>query len=63
MLQIKTTFQSKNWNKRLSEYCEENKKAKAIRKSLNEEQREQVKKDIEAAVNLIKQTFKNINNK
>ena len=30
MLEMKTTYQSKNWNKRLKEYCKENKRKKAI---------------------------------
>ena len=63
MIQVKTTYQSKNWDKRIAKYCEENKKAKAIRNSLTKKQREQVKKDLEDAVNFVKQTFKNMESK
>ncbi|BAQ85693.1 hypothetical protein [uncultured Mediterranean phage uvMED] len=52
-------YQSPGWNKRLSKWCAENRKAKAIRKSLTNEQRKQVKKDIANACNFINQTFKN----
>ena len=62
MIKIKTTYQSKNWDKRLSEWCAENRKAKAIRKSLTDEQREQVKKDLKVAVNFVNQTLINQNN-
>ena len=62
MIQIKTTYQSKNWNKRIAKYCEENRKAKAIRNSLTKEQKEQVKKDLKDAVNFVKQTLINQNN-
>ncbi len=54
-----TTYKSKNFDKRLSKWCAENRKAKAIRNSLTNEQREQVKKDIANACNFINQTFKN----
>jgi len=63
MIQLKTTYQSKNWDKRIAKYCEENRKAKAIRNSLTKEQKEQVKKDLEDAVNFVKQTFKNMESK
>ena len=62
MIQIKTTYQSKNWNKRIAKYCEENRKAKSIRNSLTKEQKEQVKKDLKDAVNFVKQTLINQNN-
>ena len=32
--EIKTTYQSKNWNKRLSKWCEENKIKKEINKQI-----------------------------
>ena len=34
MLEMETTYQSKNWDKKLSQWCKENRRAKAIRKSL-----------------------------
>ena len=63
MWEEKTTYQSKNWDKRISEYCAENRKAKAIRKSFTKEQREQIKKDLESVSNFVKQTLINQNNK
>ena len=54
-----TTYKSKNFDKRLAEWCAENRKAKAIRKSLNKEQREQVKKDLKFVSNFVKQTLIN----
>ena len=63
MIEMKTTYQSKNWNKRINEYCKENRKAKAIRKSLTKKQREQVQKDLKFVSNFVKQTFKNMENK
>jgi hypothetical protein len=62
MWKEKTTYQSKNWDKRISEYCAENRKAKAIRKSFTKEQREQIKKDLESVSNFVKQTLINQNN-
>jgi hypothetical protein len=62
MWEEKTTYQSKNWDKRISEYCAENRKAKAIRKSFTKEQREQIKKDLESVSNFVKQTLINQNN-
>ena len=56
-----TTYKSKNFDKRLAEWCAENRKAKAIRKSLNKEQKEQVKKDLEFVSNFVKQTLINQN--
>ena len=63
MLEMKTTYQSKNWDKKLSEWCKENRRAKAIRKSLTKKQREQVQKDLKFVSNFVKQTFKNMENK
>ena len=63
MITEKTTYQSKNWNKRLSQWCKENRRAKAIRKSLTKKQREQVQKDLKFVSNFVKQTFKNMENK
>ena len=60
---MKTTYQSKNWNKRLASYCAENRRAKAIRKSLTKKQRAQAKKDLEFVSNFVKQTFKNMEKK
>jgi hypothetical protein len=59
---MKTIYTSKNWDKRLSEYCMENRKAKAIRKSLTEEQKQQIKKDLDFVANFVKQTLINQNN-
>jgi len=59
---MKTIYTSKNWDKRLSEYCKENRKAKAIRKSLTEEQKQQIKKDLDFVANFVKQTLINQNN-
>ena len=39
MITEKTTYQSKNWDKRLSQWCKENRRAKAIRKSLTKKQK------------------------
>jgi|TARA_R100001530_G_scaffold45791_2_gene34439 hypothetical protein len=57
-----TTYKSKNFDKRLAEWCAENRKEKAIRKSLNKEQREQLKKDLKFVSNFVKQTLINQNN-
>ena len=54
-----TTYKSKNFDKRLAEWCAENRKEKTIRKSLNKEQREQVKKDLKFVSNFVKQTLIN----
>ena len=54
-----TIYKSKNYDKRLSKWCAENRKAKAIRNSFTKEQREQVKKDIDQTVNFVKQTLLN----
>jgi hypothetical protein len=62
MIQIKTTYQSPNWDKRLNEYCKENRKAKAIRNSLTNKQREQVKKDIKKATAFVTATLNNMEN-
>ena len=63
MLEMETTYQSKNWDKKLSQWCKENRRAKAIRKSLTKKQREQVQKDLKFVSNFVKQTFKNMENK
>jgi hypothetical protein len=62
MIKIKTTYQSPNWDKRLNEYCKENRKAKAIRNSLTKKQREQVKKDMKKALSFVTATLKNMEN-
>jgi hypothetical protein len=62
MIKIKTTYQSPNWDKRINEYCKENKKAKAIRNSLTKKQREQVKKDMAEAISFVTATLKNMEN-
>jgi hypothetical protein len=54
-----TTYKSKNFDKRLSKWCAENRKAKAIRNSFTKEQREQIKKDLESVSNFVKQTLIN----
>ena len=59
---MKTTYQSPDWNKRLNQYCKENRKAKAIRKSLTKKQREQVKKDMATAIAFVTATLKNKEN-
>ena len=63
MFEMKTTYQSKNWDKRLQQYCEENRRKKAIRKSLTKKQKKQVQEDLKFDSNFIKQTFKNMENK
>ena len=60
--EMKTTYQSPDWNKRLNQYCKENRKAKAIRKSLTKKQREQVKKDMATAIAFVTATLKNKEN-
>ena len=32
MLEIKTTYQSKNWDKKLSQWCEDNRKKKEVKR-------------------------------
>lgn len=63
MITEKTTYQSKNWDKRLSQWCKENRRAKAIRKSLTKKQKDQVQKDLNEVSNFVKQTLINMNNK
>jgi hypothetical protein len=60
---MKTTYQSKNWDKKLFQWCKENRKAKAIRKSFTKKQKEQVQKDLEFVSNFVKQTLKNMEKK
>jgi len=63
MFEMKTTYQSKNWDKRLQQCCEENRRKKAIRRSLTKKQKKQVQEDLKFVSNFIKQTFKNMENK
>mgnify|MGYP003121542645 FL=1 len=63
MITEKTTYQSKNWDKRLSQWCKENRRAKSIRKSLTKKQKDQIQKDLNEVASFVKQTLINMNNK
>ena len=53
MLEIKTTYQSKNWDKKLSQWCKENREKKQIKINLIKEMKKD--NDLKKYVNDIEQ--------